>query len=81
MKINNDDDDPEGDTTTQYSLSKGANSSTNNVCSLGTASGIAGEDVLCLESQYSEIKRTLTTIEGKIIEGYQVQQNISIFIT
>ena len=47
-----------------------------------TASGIAGEDVLCLESQYTEIRRTLTTIEGKIIEGYQVtKQNILIYIT
>ena len=80
VKVNN--DDPEGDTTTQYSSSKVTNTNTNDICSLGTASGIAGEDILCLESQYSEIKRTLTTIEGKIIEGYQVtKQNTQIFIT
>ena len=60
VKVNN--DDPEGDSTTQY---------------MSPFSGIAKEDVHFLESQYTEIRRTLTTIEGKIIEGYQVtKQNV-----
>ena len=65
-KVKVNNDDPEGDTTAQY---------------MSPASGIAEEDVLFLESQYTDIKGTLTTIEGKIIDGYQVtKQNIFLFI-
>lgn len=40
------------------------------IYSISAASGIVSEDVLCLENQYSQIKRTLAIAEAKIIECY-----------
>ena len=75
VKINN--FDPESDAAAKCKTLKDAEMYANNICSFGTASGIVGEDVQLLESQYSLTKRILATAEGLIIEGYKVNERIS----
>jgi hypothetical protein len=61
---------PESDTSAKYSIAGGTvvSDSNSNIYSISAASGIVSEDVLCLENQYSQIKRTLAVAEAKIIE-------------
>lgn len=63
---------PESDTSAKYSIAEGTvvSYSDSNIYSISAASGIVCEDVLCLENQYSQIKRTLALVEAKIIECY-----------
>ena len=68
---------PESDRTAEYSIAGGTvlSNSDNNIYSISAASGIVSEDVLCLENEYSQIKRTLAIAEAKIIECHNHKVN------
>ena len=64
----------DGDTTAKCCTARGAKINLDDIYSFGAVSGIVDEDVLCLESQYSHIRRILSIAQGKIINGYKVRR-------
>jgi hypothetical protein len=68
---------PESDTSAKYSIAGGTmvSDSDSSIYSSSAASGIVSEDVLCLENQYSQIKRTLAIAEAKIIDCHNSEVN------
>ena len=70
---------PESGTSATYSTAGGTvlSCSDSDIHSISAASGIIIEDFLCLENEYSQIKRTLAIAEAKIIECHNCKVNQS----